>query len=685
MSISPAPGRPTRSTRITRTRCAIALALLLGAVTARAEGDANERTLSPYFFVEGGDSRTDHLPLLGTHVTVHVAGVIAEVTVRQTYKNDGLRPIHAKYVFPASTRAAVHGLTMTIGNERVAARIKEREEARKDFVAAKKAGKNAALLEEQRPNVFTMDVANIVPGQQIDVELSYSELLVPTAGVYEFVYPTVVGPRYSTIPAAGASTADTWIATPYTPEGIPPLHSLALDGVVSAGMPVHELVSPSHPILCTWANPSRVQFTLDPAGGAGGDRDFVLRYRLEGDRIQSGLVLSQGPDENFFLATIQPPRRALLDEIPPREYIFVVDVSGSMIGFPLNTSKALLRDLIGHLRPTDRFDVLLFSGGSELLSPSSLPATPENVARAVALIDRQQGGGGTELLAALRRAMAIPGDDEARSRSILLITDGYIGAEREVFTSIRDNLGHANVFAFGIGSGVNRYLIEGIARAGMGEPFVAMSPEQAPASAARFREYVQYPLLTNVHVAFEGFEAYDVQPSSVPDVMAERPIVVFGKWRGEPRGQIVVTGSTGAGEFRQSLDVAAAAPDPAAGVLRYLWARARIADLSDACISPETEESKRALVSLGLTYNLLTRHTSFIAVHEAIVNPLADGEDVTQPLPLPAGVSNNAVGGVGVGVGDEPGLATLLAMLLAPALVAGTCLWLRRQAEAAGR
>jgi Ca-activated chloride channel family protein len=167
--------------------------------------------------------------------------------------------------------------------------------------------------------------------------------------------------------------------------------------------------------------------------------------------------------------------------------------------------------------------------------------------------------------------------------------------------------------------------------------------------------------------------------------MAERPIVVFGKWRGEPRGQVVITGSTGAGEFRQSLDVGETAPDPAAGVLRYLWARARIADLSDACISPETEESKRALVSLGLTYNLLTRHTSFIAVHEAIVNPLADGEDVTQPLPLPAGVGNNAVGGVGVGVGDEPGLAALLAMLLALALVAGTCLWLRRQAEAAGR
>ena len=665
--------------RIGRMRFVVPLVMLVCAGIARAESESNERTLSPYFFVEGGDSRTDRLPLLGTHVTVNVASMIADVTVRQTYKNDGTRPIHAKYVFPASTRAAVHGLTMTIGNERVVARIKEREQARKDFVAAKRAGKNAALLEQQRPNVFTMDVANIMPGQQIDVELSYSELLVPTAGEYEFVYPTVVGPRYSTISAAVATTADTWIKTPYTPEGTPPLYSLALDGVVSAGMPIHELASPSHPILSQWAGPSRVQFSLHPSAGEGGDRDFVLRYRLEGDRIQSGLILYQGPEENFFLTTIQPPRRVTLEEIPPREYIFVLDVSGSMQGFPLNTSKALLRDLIGHLRPTDKFDVLLFSGGSQLLSSSSVAATPANIARAVSLIDQQQGGGGTELLAAMQRAMAIPGDDDERSRSILLITDGYIGAEREVFTFIRENLGRANVFAFGIGSGVNRYLIEGIAKAGMGEPFVAMNPEQAAASAARFRKYVQYPLLTNVHVACDGFQAYDVQPTSVPDVMAERPIVVFGKWRGAPRGHVVVTGSSGAGAFKQSFDVSAVAPDRANRVLRYLWARARIADIADSGDSQETDEAKRELVSLGLTYNLLTPHTSFIAVHELIRNPLGDGEDVVQPLPLPAGVSNSAVGSMGMG--DEPGLSLLLALTFA----AGLCLWLRRQLPAVSR
>ena len=650
----------------------LALTLVLPAsIAAAQEEPTQDHTLSPYFFVEGGDARTDRLPLLGTSVTVDVAGVIADVTVRQTYKNDGERPIHAKYVFPASTRAAVHGLTMTAGNEVIRAKIKEREQARKDFDAAKQEGKIAALLEEQRPNVFTMDVANIVPGQTLEVELSYSELLVPTSGIYEFVYPTVVGPRYSTLPEAGASSSDRWLKTPYIAQGEAPRSTFALHGVVTAGMPVHDLVSPSHAITAQWQGDSKVGFALDPDEAQDGNRDFVLRYRLEGDRIQSGLMLYRGEDENFFLAMVQPPRRVSLDEIPPREYIFVVDVSGSMFGFPLNTTKALLRDLIGHLRPDDTFNVLLFSGGSRLMSAASLTATPEHIEQALTLIDLEQGGGGTELLAAVKRAMALPEDGDARSRSILVITDGYIGAEREVFTFIRENLGRANVFAFGIGSGVNRHLIEGIARAGMGEPFVALGPEEARLCAGRFREYVQYPLLTDVRVAFEGFDAYDVQPKAIPDVMAERPIVVFGKWRGEGRGQVVVTGTSGTGTFRQTFDAAAVEPDPSSTALRYLWARTRIADLSDFGDSQETEEVKQQLVSLGLTYNLLTRHTSFIAVREVIQNPLAQGQDVVQPLPLPAGVSNSAIGGMGMG--DEPGLGWVFALALLACIGVALC------------
>lgn len=622
---------------------------------ARA-GEESNSTLSPYFFVQGGDAGTDRFPLLGTKVDVHVAGVIAQVTVRQTYKNDGTRPIHARYVFPASTRAAVNGLTMTIGNRIVTARIREREQASREFQAAKRSGRNAALLEQQRPNVFTMDVANIVPGQRIDVELHYTELLVPTQGVYEFVYPTVVGPRYSTEPAAGAPSSERWIQSAYTHQDERPAYTLDLSGTVSAGLPIHDLVSPSHAIETRETSPSEVSFSLPDSERDGGNRDFVLRYRLQGDAFQSGLMLHQGPDENFFLMMVQPPRRVTIAEIPPREYVFVIDVSGSMMGFPLNTAKTLVRGLVGRLRPSDSFDILLFSGGSRLWSPQSRPATRENVADAISMLEQEQGGGGTELLAALQRATGLPGDSEKRSRSVIVITDGYIGAESAVFDFIRLHLGQANLFAFGIGSSVNRHLIEGLARAGMGEPFVVLNAEEAPEAVARFRSYVQSPLLTGVRVRFDGFDAYDVEPATIPDVMAERPMVVFGKWRGRPAGRAVVTGFSGSGPFEQTLEIANPGPAAENEALRYLWARSRVADLSDRAAG-RGDADKQALVELGLRYNLLTPYTSFIAVSEEIRNPEGGASDVNQPLPLPQGVSDTAVG---MGMGDEPGMLWLV-------------------------
>ena len=643
------------------------LALLMLTATARASESPEpsaDRTLSPYFFVEGGDEGIDRLPLLGTSVSVDIAGVVAHVTVKQSYKNDGTRPIHARYVFPASTRAAVHGLTMTVGDERVVARIRERQQARVEFETAKHQGKNAALLEQQRPNVFTMEVANLMPGQRIDVELVYSELLVPTAGVYEFVYPTVVGPRYSSIPAAGAAESDRWIASPWQHQGQAPVHTLELTGRIAAGMPISGLESPSHSIRAQWSDPATATFALDPAERqSASDRDFLLRYRLQGDRVQAGLMLYRGADENFFLLMVQPPKRVELERVPPREYVFVLDVSGSMDGYPLATAKTLLRDLVSHLRPTDTFNVLTFAGISELWSPRSLPATPGNVAAAIAFLDALHAGGGTELKAAVERATELPASDTAGSRSIVVVTDGYIAAEKDVFGYIRGHLGRTNVFAFGIGTAVNRYLIEGIARAGMGEPFVVTDAREAAATAERFRAYIQYPLLTGVHPTFSGLDVYDVEPAAIPDVMADRPILIQGKWRGPLRGEVKVAGETGAGRWVRTADVSRWQPDPANRALRELWARTRVGELSDWSGEGESDDEKRQITSLGLAYDLLTRYTSFVAVHETVRNASGLADDVTHPQPLPRGVSDAAVGGVAVGT--EPGLVWLVVLVLA--------------------
>ena len=620
---------------------------------ATSKDDSADKTLSPYFFVKG-DPNVDHLPLKDTRVEIAVSGVIADVRVVQTYGNEGTRPINATYVFPASTRAAVYGMRMRIGDEVIVAKIKEREQAKEEFETAKKEGKSASLLEQARPNVFTMSLANLMPHEIVEVELRYTELLVPTDGLYEVVYPTVVGPRYASSKEDGSENK--FVETPYLREGEKPTSTFNIAARIAAGVPIRELDCPSHEMSSRWSDETVAELTLDGTDRFQGNRDFILRYRLTGETIGSGLILYQGEDENFFLFMAQPPKRVAVEDIPSREFVFVVDVSGSMEGFPLDTSKRLLEDLIGGLRQTDFFNVILFAGDSTALSESPLPANPENISRAIQLIEQQRGSGGTELLPAIERAMSLP-TEAAVSRSIVLVTDGYVSIEDGVFKHIRQNLGEANVFAFGIGSSVNRHLIEGVAKAGLGEPFVVEDPVRAADVASKFREYIQTPVLTDIQISAEGFETYDLYPSSFPDLLAQRPIVMFGKWRGTPSGRIELTGQTGRGDFTTSIDVSQVTADAGNRALRYLWARTRIAELSDHGFGEVTDDAVKEITALGLKYNLLTRYTSFIAVREKIVNPNADAADVNQPLPLPVGVSNMAIG-------TEPELIWLMAILM---------------------
>jgi Ca-activated chloride channel family protein len=604
-----------------------------------------DRTLSPYFFVPGGDPAVDRLPLESTSAEVRIAGVVADVTVTQVYSNRGSRPIEAIYVFPASTRAAVFGLRMAVGDRVIEAVIRERGRARADYELARAQGRTASLLEQERPNVFQMNVANILPGDRIKAVLRYTELLVPSEGVYQFVYPTVVGPRYSNGSTTGAPDIDRWVESPYQHEGEPPSYGFDISAVISAGMPIARLSCPSHRVAVSWSGRSVARVTLEKGEHNGGNRDFVLRYELAGRRVSAGLLLYRGAAENFFLLMAQPPARPSLEEIPPREFIFVVDVSGSMHGFPLEVSKTLLRDLIGSLRPTDTFNVLLFAGGSRVLSERSLPATEGNVRLALEAIDRQQGGGGTELVPALRRAFALPRTGGV-ARTVVVATDGYVTFERETFSLIREHLGDANLFAFGIGSSVNRMLIEGMARAGMGEPFVISRAEAAAAEAERFRSYISTPVLTDIHVAYDGFDAYDVEPAGIPDVLAERPVVVFGKWRGRSQGRIVVRGTTGSGTFRRAFDVSDVAASDDNAALRVLWARCRVHAIGDDYSLRHDGYEAEEITRLGLAYNLLTEFTSFVAVDTRVRTQGGEPERVEQPLPLPQGVSDLAVGDV---------------------------------------
>jgi len=640
---------------------AISLILTGSKVLADNGKDSGDSNLSPYFLVEG-DIEVENFPLLKTGAEVDIAGVIAEVALTQVYKNDGDKTIEAIYVFPLGTKSAIHAMKMTIGDRVIEANIEEKIRAQKIYQQALENGQTASLLEQERPNVFQMKVANIMPGDVVEVEVRYTELLVPEEGVYQYLFPTVVGPRFTGEQKTEEPTKkNNWTASPYLHEGKDAPYQFDIRINLNAGLLITDFSVPSHQVTVTRPAPDKAVISLADSEKTGGNRDFILKYSLEGDSIQSGLLLYPGEKENFFLLMMEPPEKITPAMIPPREYLFIVDVSGSMHGFPLDVSKTLIDNLLHNLQPEDYFNILFFAGGSEVLSPTPLPATEENRERAIKMLLSQSGGGGTRILDALKKALAME-KKEGLSRIIVMATDGYVSVEKKTFDLIRDNLGEANFFAFGIGSSVNRYIIEGMARVGRGKPFVATNREEAEEIAERFTRYIESPLLTDIDVRFEGFDAYEEEPPSLPDLFAERPLILFGKYR-NAAGKIVVTSQTASGVYKREFAVTRKVEDRKNAALKYLWAREKIARLAD--YGRTGSDVKDEVTELGLKYHLMTEYTSFVAV-DTFIRKTGEVVTVKQPLPLPQSVSDYAVGGGVVG-------RSMLKCSYAPAPASLTC------------
>lgn len=598
------------------------------------ESSGGSDASSPYFLVQG-DSDVESFPLLETKADVKIAGVVAEIELTQVYKNDGKKTIEAVYVFPLGTKSAIHAMRMQIGERIIDAEIEETEKARQIYENAKDSGKVASLLEQERPNVFQMKVANIMSGDEVKVIVEYTEILVPEKGIYEYVFPTVVGPRFT----GEQKDKEDWTATPYLHEKENPPYKFDIKVNLKTGIPLSSISVPTHEVDIDKGE-NEAAITLSRKDKYGGNRDFILRYSLEGNKVQTGLLLYKGKEENFFLLMLEPPEKVRMDMVPPREYLFVVDVSGSMHGFPLDVSKALMKDIIEGLREKDYFNILFFAGGSAVLSPEPLSATKANKKKAIEMVMSQKGGGGTRLLDALNKISTLP-KKEGLSRIIVAATDGYISVEKEAFDHIRTNLGENNFFAFGIGSSVNRYLIEGMARAGKGEPFIVTNQNEASENADKFLDYIQNPLLTDIKTSFDGFDAYDVEPIAMPDLFGERPLVLFGKYR-KASGSITVRGKTAKGDYKKVMKVKSSMEDEDNSAIKYLWAREKIAKLDD--YGKVGTDVKDEVTKLGLKYHLMTQYTSFVAV-DKIIRKTGEVVTVKQPLPLPEGVSDYAVGG----------------------------------------
>ncbi|MDR1920074.1 MAG: VWA domain-containing protein, partial [Tannerellaceae bacterium] len=575
----------------------------------------NNPSESPYFLLREPAA----FYLQSTRVTVAVDGIIADVTVKQTYLNKNKHIKEAVYVFAGSTRAAVYGLDIRVGRRLIHAKVKERELARSEYEQAKREGLMSGLLEQQRPNVFQMNVANIQPEEEVEVTMRYTEWLESREGWYEFVYPGLVGPRYTT---HGEAWVEQSIGQLRQPAG-----DFNIAASIKAGVPIMQLNCPSHQIKT--GHPASTHTTVELANpyDKQGDKDFILQYSLQGEGVQSGLMLYPGAGgEQYFLLMAQPSQTISLEQIPPREYIFIIDVSGSMSGSPYELSRSLLCRLLRSLRPVDRFNIVFFEFTRHVLSEHSLSATKKNIDWALQTVDREECTGGTNLYEALETAFDIPADP-AYARSFILASDGYVSIESRAFRLVTNRRKEANLFALGVGTNVNRYLIEGLAYAGAGEAFFVSNQTEANQVGEHFIRTISQPLWSHLEIDWDGFEAYEVQPDPLPDLFASKPLILFGKYEGKPEGSITIKGRTAYGDDEQVVRVEEAVQTESQA-LRYLWARNRIMYLSDYALlyeedvhyiqsSPERTNHKKEITALGLQYNLLTKYTSFLAIDDA--------------------------------------------------------------------
>jgi Ca-activated chloride channel family protein len=607
--------------------------------------------------------RKTKLPLEHTHISARLTGFFAEVEVSQTYKNPFDKPIEVVYIFPLPENSTVDRMKMVIGARVIEAEIKERKEAKRTYEAAKRQGYTAALLEQERSNIFTQSVANIEPGKKIDVVIHYLQDLTYDAGEYEFVFPMVVGPRYiGGAPKEGApSGAGTYqdtdrvkdasrITPPVVGKGERSGHDISLELVADAFGVVGDFETPTHAVLARRPADGTLRLTLAEKDSLP-NRDFVLRYRVAGPEPSAALFTGAGKGGGFFSLVIQPPALNVDELVGRRELIFVVDVSGSMSGVPLSLCKAAMREAITRVRPVDTFNIITFSGSTGKAFPSPRPANNESVADGLRYIDKVTAGGGTEMLDAIATALS-PDVEKGRHRYVFFLTDGFVGDDDRIVASSRlfaDTLEakgqRARVFGFGVGSSPNRSLLEGLSRAGRGIAVYASNREDPLRGVNRFYRYIDSTVLKDVKVDWGDYQPSEVFPAEIPDLFASHPLILHGRYQGGGPKPVVVRGMAGDTpvEIRVTARASATADAPP-NLLGALWARSKVGSLEEALWQNQNPDAEREITELGLDFHIVTRFTSFVAVDRS--RKVGDGnpETIVQPVEAPEDVDADMAG-----------------------------------------
>jgi Ca-activated chloride channel family protein len=597
---------------------------------------------------------------VNTDVTISVSGLVARVSVRQEFRNEGDDWAEGIYVFPLPDKAAVDRMRLHIGERFIEGEIREKEKARKDYERARNEGRKASLVEQQRPNLFTTSIANIAPRERVVVEIEYLEDLRYDNGTFGIRFPMTLTPRY--IPGvalpdrkgSGWSPDTTRVsdASLITPPQVTASrdHKISLRASIDAGVPLEIVASRYHPVeVAEEQGRYTVSLANDPVPM---DHDFELLWRPVPSVAPRAMVFREMiADQPHYLLMVMPPDVA--SEVPlsmPRELIFVVDTSGSMHGTSIAQAKKALSQALDGLSANDRFNIIEFNSITRALFHQSVAADAVNIAHARNFVQRLEANGGTEMRPALRLAL-----DSARSesylRQIVFITDGSVGNEEELYTMIESRLGSARLFTVGIGSAPNSWFMRKAAELGRGTFVVISALHEVGEKMDRLFDKLGHPQVTNIDVSWPGGTVMEVYPGIVPDLYLGEPVTVRAK-----AALPFPPGST----VRVSGDSTAA-----------LWARAKIAALHDEeRRGADAELTRIEVIDTAIAHHLVSKYTSLVAVDKTPVRPAGDplaSERV--PNLLPYGQSMNAIFGfpataTNALVLQRRGLLLLLAALL---------------------
>lgn len=613
---------------------------------AQSKDDRNPGGL----FAQSRDGKPLVFPLKNTDVKAKIDGNLSRVEVTQTFENPLTDPLEAVYVFPLPDSAAVDDMEIQIGDRIIKGDIKKREEAQQIYEQARREGRTAGLLEQERDNIFTQSLANIKPGEQIQVTIRYSESLKFEGGDYEFVFPMVVGPRYipgNPLPNNPRDTDQVPDASRITPPILKPGtrsgHDINVQVEINAGIPITEVRSTSHQIV-TQREGDRLKVALEKGDNIP-NKDLILRYRVSGKTTET-TVLSQADEKGgHFAVYLIPALDYAPREIVPKDVVFLMDTSGSQSGDPIVKSQELMRRFINGLNPNDTFTIIDFSETTRQLSSRPLANTPENRAKAIAYINQLDANGGTELLNGIRAVLNFPASESNRLRSVVLVTDGYIGNDPEVIAEVRRQLKPGNrLYSFGVGSSVNRFLLERLAEVGRGTSQVIRQDEPSQPVAEKFFRQINNPVLTNIQVVWEGTgPAPEIYPAAAPDLFSSQPLVIFGKKGDRTSGRLRITGVAAGGQRYEKI-IPVNFENGGNPAIAQLWGRAKIKDLMNQMYGQETTSGVQAVTNTALAYRLLSQYTAFVAVSQEVrVNPDGTQQRVDVPVELPQGVSYEGI------------------------------------------